>query len=249
MERAGHSSPILRAPAVLDEGEQGDLYWFDQAHVAGMDAVSYLLRASITEVRSFAARLGDALEHAQVASAHVESSQSSVFGSAYRTVCALGADEERPLPSNVLARLFLGLERLHGLERRTSTACHGDLSFDNLLVRPDGSLVAVDWTPVGFEHVSLDAARLHVELAGGAYLSDRRALSEGVLDHLRRALMDRMAGLDPSFLDVCPILTAVGFAGALPRCRNADDRAFVLDRVEHFARLSVRRLRAVRDHG
>ncbi|MGW5114399.1 phosphotransferase [Streptomyces noursei] len=80
------------------------------------------------------------------------------------------------------------LERIHTLEathHRAQVIAHGDLFDDNLIVRPDGGLVVLDWETVSLDDPLLDLGMAAVGLAreDGLLVPERlRALVAGYVE-------------------------------------------------------------------
>jgi hypothetical protein len=121
------------------------------------------------------------------------------------------------LPREILAaadRLPEDLVAAHAsLARAPRTVIHGDLHFDNVLVRPDGSPVVIDWAQAALGPGVVDVVRFLVE---GVTAQTRRAHERSLLDRYLGALTRRGIDYEMNRLleDASDALTVL-FAGAI----------------------------------
>jgi len=229
----------LRTPQILAEGEHEGRFYFDMELVRGLDAASWLRRATLAEVRSFGDRLCDYLGAAASAAPLAQSPNPGLFEAIYGKLCTVAAHPAgQHLAPDVLAALFLALDRVRRLGTRQPTLCHGDLTLENIVVGDDGALTVLDLLDAPWEHYWQDVAKLHQDLAGGWYLLTQPRIASSVLDHLSRRLQRTATQLDPAYPEVHALLLAATFVRILPYARDDAERAFVEARVAHFASLS-----------
>jgi aminoglycoside phosphotransferase len=227
----------VSTPRILATHEVDQVFWFDMEYVQGPDAVSYLRQVNYEEVRRFADRLKGYLREASSIAPGLAAPASTLFRELYAKICSIQA-KTASIPAEVLARLFLALERLIPLETLSPTLCHGDLTLENMIVTHDGRVVALDMIPAPFEHFWHDIAKLHQDVAGGWYLRHHSPISQSVLDFLARNLLASGVEIHPAYGQVHYLLTAVVFARILPYADGPEMRDFVIARVDHFSRLA-----------
>lgn len=228
---------VVHTPAVLEEGTLDGCAYFDMEFIRGSDGVSYLRRADNAAVVALADRFARYIE-AVAAQPLSDASTATLFDALYRKLC----DVQRRAPvldDATLARLFTGLERVRdvgdGLAR---TLCHGDLTLENVVIDDRGEIWMLDLLDAPFEHYWQDLAKLHQDLEGGWYLLGQAPISRYVLDYVSRRVSATAAQLEPGYAHVHAILLAFTFVRILPYTRSERERAFVKQRVEHFARIA-----------
>jgi aminoglycoside phosphotransferase (APT) family kinase protein len=231
-ERMGHA---LRTPLILGEGEHEGRWYFDMELVRGVDGASHLRRASYAEVVAFGDRLCAYLGEAAAAPPLAPAAAASLFESSYAKVVSVQG-RTQGLSPDTLARLFLALDRARGASEAPQTFCHGDLTLENIIVADDGSLCVVDLLDSPYEHYWQDAAKLQQDLAGGWYRRAQPAIAPCVLEFLSRRLVERATALDAAYPRVHFLLVALVFVRILPYTRTEAERAFVVERIDHFAR-------------
>lgn len=229
---------VARTPRILDEGELDGRYFFDMEFVRGADGVTFLRRATYDQVVGLGDRLCRYLEVVGALPPVAAPAPASLFDALYGKLCEVQG-KTGLLDGAVLARLFLALD---GLRRAgggpAPTLCHGDLTLENLVVDDRGELWLLDLLDAPFEHAWQDVAKLHQDLEGGWYLLTQPPVARAVLAYLSQRVLAAAARLDPGYPDVHAVLLACTFARILPYARTAEARAFVNQRVEHFARLA-----------
>jgi aminoglycoside phosphotransferase len=229
---------LIRTPKILDEGEIDGRYYFDMEFVRGMDGASYLRQASYGDVARLAGQLCDYLKHAATRPALSTSPSGSLFEALYSKICDVQQATGQIEPES-LSCMFVGLNRLRNIASLSTTLCHGDLTLENIVIDADQNVWAVDLLDSPFEHYWQDVAKLHQDLSGGWYLANQPPIAKCVLDYLSRRLCQTAIELDPAYRQVHAILLACTFARILPYAATEEKRQLVLERINHFARLSV----------
>lgn len=232
---AARTGGLIRAPEVLQDGEINGCYYFDMEYVRGPDGISFLSRAPDYDVRGLADQLASYLESASVAEPVLASPSQSYFHALYRKLCEIQTKTGNGLPGQSAAQLFAGLERMLDLDDLKPTLCHGDFTLENTIIAEGRQIYVLDLLESPFEHYWQDLAKLHQDLAGGWYARNRLPVAQWVLDYLRRRLQETGRKLNDAYAELHPLLMAITFARILPYAKEADDRAFVLHRIEHFA--------------
>jgi aminoglycoside phosphotransferase len=228
---------VIRTPAILDEGEVEERFYYDMEFVRGTDGASYLRRASYADVVGLGRRLSDYLEIAAARPPVCPTGAAGLFEALFAKLCEVQR-ATTAVPGEVLYRLFLALDRLRQIGGLAPTLCHGDMTLENLLIDDHGQVWAVDLLDSPFEHYWQDVAKLHQDLAGGWYLTRQHAIATCVLDYLSRKLRDTARQLQPQYPEVHALLVAGTFVRILPYARTPQQTQFVLERLSHFARLA-----------
>jgi len=226
----------VMVPRILDEGICDDRFYFDMEFVRGWDAATFLRSADYKSILQFASILADYVTIA-AGSEPALPVDSDFFMSLYRKLAAVQRNTHG-VSSEALSSLFLALDDLANLDL-PPTLCHGDLTFDNLIVTPGTSgpvLWAVDLLDAPYEHYWHDLAKLHQDLAGGWYLRRQSPIAQCVTDCVSRRLLARAKELDPRYPRFHDALVGITFARILPYITSDLQRDFVCKRVEYFAR-------------
>ncbi len=201
---AAEMQDVMRTPRILDEGEADDgRFYYDMEFVRGPDGTSYLLRASYEEVATFADRLCRYLEEASTRPPLAEAAHRGLFEAMYAKICEIQRTTALISPES-LSQLLVSLDGLRQLDDLPATLCHGDLTFENMIVGQDGEIWVVDLLDAPFEHYWQDVAKLHQDLSGGWYLLSKQPLAQCVLEYVSRACWRRPRDCTPVILKYTP---------------------------------------------
>jgi aminoglycoside phosphotransferase (APT) family kinase protein len=234
---------VIRAPSVLAEGEIDGRFYFDMEFVRGADGVSYLRRATYGEVTALADRLCGYLD--EIAERPARADHGTLFDALYTKLCTVQRKTSQ-LDGDTLASLFLSLEHLRvATAELRPTACHGDLTLENLVVDANGTFWLLDFLDAPYEHWWQDVTKLHQDLEGGWYLRGQPPIARGVLDYLSRRLISAATAREASYAQVHALLLACTFVRILPYARSPEELAFVKARIDHFARVCSAEMRSV----
>jgi len=129
-------------------------------------------------------------------------------------------------------RLLETLLRMDIPDELAVTACHGDMTLENLVVTADNRIVFIDLLDTFFEHWLGDVAKLEQDLKAGWYMRKSPALPLGVVNYVRNRLLDLSGRLWVEAPRLLSLLVCVHLARILPYAKRAEDRAFVLGRLD-----------------
>lgn len=225
---------LVQTPRILDEGEVEGRYFYDMEFVRGPDGASYLNFASYDEVTRFADRLCAYLEEAAARRPLAPCAHGSLFDALYAKLCEVQRITGLISADN-LTRLFLSLDRMRRLVDLPRTFCHGDMTLQNMVIGPDGTIWAIDLLDSPFEHYWQDVAKLHQDLSGGWYLLQQPPVAQCVLDFVSRRLMQAVTRLHPDYPRLHALMVASTFVRILPYARTPADTHFVTERITYFA--------------
>ncbi len=214
-------------PAILGEETQGGFYWYDMEFVAGVDGIGYLsagcrenAHAYRNVIESVLGALKDSCDHS---GAQVELG-SVIEGKLKEIDLRTGGRY-----GDVLARIGDGMD---GLSRPVSaTACHGDLTLENMIFCSDGRVALIDPIPAPVEHYWFDIAKIFQDLEGRWYLNRKRHLQYGVSACVADIAAEAIAAIDQEYFALHRPMLALSFARILPYCTSAQEENFVHGRV------------------
>jgi hypothetical protein len=136
------------------------------------------------------------------------------------------------------------VKRKNILDGLPATCCHGDLSFDNMVITDSGDIYVVDLLDPPYSHYFFDVSKLHMELDGEFYLMTHPDVSNhpgntsgpGKLSELTRAhiLMKVLDHIDPRYREVSTFLLALNFARVLPYVKTQRERNFLHERIRTY---------------
>lgn len=237
---------VALVPEVLEQGERDGLFFFDMEFVASRDANSFLAAASFDNLEGFADRI-EALM-ARLASMPLEE-QGAVapdLAAIERKLAEISARTDNRFEA-VLEPLTRSLDLLGTYaDNCAPTVTHGDLTFENILINPQGQLILIDPIESPIDHYWVDWAKLFQDCEGRWCQHRGKPISLGVTWWLRNRWMAAAERISPDYPLRHYVLLALTFARILPYARSDEDLAFVTDRVERFGRAAVEQLQGTR---
>lgn len=237
---AGAVAGAAAVPAVLGEGEADGLYWFDMAFVPGRDAVAFLGAAGFDALAGFAERVERLM--ALLAERPAPAAPPPGLAALLRKLdeVALRTNGAFAAALDPLRRAALLLDRL--ADDDGATACHGDLTLENILVARDGALWLIDPIASPIDHYWVDWSKLFQDVEGGWHAHRGRPVASGVTRWLRNRWLAAACRLSPGYRRRHALLLGLCFARILPYARDGRDRAYVAMQVERFGRLALERV-------
>ncbi len=229
---------LVLTPRILDEGEVDGRYFYDMEFVRGPDGASYLNRATYEEVTRFSDRLCAYVEEAAARRPLAACTHGSLFDALYAKLCDV-QQTTGLISADNLTRLFLALDRVRRLGDLPRTLCHGDMTLQNMVIGPDGTVWAIDLLDSPFEHYWQDVAKLHQDLSGGWYLLQQPPVAQCVLDFVSRRLMQAVTRLHAEYPRLHALMVASTFVRILPYARTPMETQFVTERITYFAQRSA----------
>jgi len=229
---AGLLGDYATTPRVFGEGYEGGLYYFDMDYIHGQDGVTFLRTANFTAIARFTEKLCRSLE--RFAALQDTALQTSPRESALAK-CSdiLAATPTADIQSHRSIRQLMDVIKLVEMPTNVAaTACHGDMTLENIVVTERGDIVFIDLLDTFFNHWAADIAKLDQDLKAGWYMRKSPALPLSVVSHVRKSLSElreALCGGSPNFIAV---LVCVHLARILPYAKTAADRQFVLNRLD-----------------
>jgi thiamine kinase-like enzyme len=220
-------------PPILAEGnDENGLYYFDMQYVRGLDGISFLRSASLPKIAHFVGQLCECLQR-------LASLQDPVLRfSPRQNALAKCADILASIPpegsaaTRAVSRLIDILHMAPMPDEFPVTACHGDMTLENIVVSEAGDIVFIDLLDTFFNHWMADIAKLDQDLKAGWYMRKSQPLPVGVTAFVRRALAEFSRTQFDAAPEMVSVLVCVHLARILPYTRTAEDRQFVLGRLD-----------------
>jgi hypothetical protein len=222
---------VAATPNVIGEGELDGVYYFDMEYVQGLDGISFLRTASFREIDVFVSKMCESLElfsklpHPSLRLKPRENAQQKC----QEILKVLAPDDAQA--RGLIHELIEWTEKLDLPEDVAVTACHGDMTLENVVVTSKGELVFIDLLDSFFDHWLADVGKLDQDLRGGWYTRKSPALPIGIVRYVRGRLQRFTRGALGDLADMLPLLVCIHFARILPYAKGEADRHFVLERL------------------
>lgn len=225
-------------PEVFEQGEVEDLYYFDMEFVPSRDANSFLISANFTELREFAERVEEMVTCMSQSSLEGHAEEASL--DPFRSKLAEISQRTDGRFDALIAPIGEALERLPRFATNPApTVCHGDLTFENILVSARRDLWTIDAIPSPIDHYWMDWTKLFQDCEGRWHIHRGKKLSVGVTRWLRNRWFSYAVKLAPDYAARHYILLALTFARILPYAKERADLDFVAERIRLFGHAAL----------
>jgi tRNA A-37 threonylcarbamoyl transferase component Bud32 len=229
----------FRCPAVRDDGIEDGLYWFDMDYIPGESLANGLISGRAIDWPKVVGQVAEVLLRFRAyADAMLDPATFVDKLADIRDRCA-GRDVLRPLRQ----RLDGAVGALVRLDWTCvpGSASHGDMTLENILLRPDGSLTFIDFDVPQQSSFALDIGKIYQDLLGQWFLRHLVLRDSRAVDLLNARLNLARAALhfDAEFAAMLPggagrmrQFAAFHLMRTLPYAADSAVPGFVLDRVE-----------------
>lgn len=225
-------------PAVLKEGEVEGLYFFDMEFVPSRDANSFLISANFDELREFAERVEELMS--RMSRRSLEGSAAEPSLEPFKKKLAEISERTDGRFEALIAPIGDAIEALPSFATNPlPTVCHGDLTFENILVSARRDLWLIDAIPSPIDHYWMDWAKLFQDSEGRWHIHRGKKLSVGVTRWLRNRWFSYAVKLAPDYAARHYILLALTFARILPYAKSRADLDFVAERIRLFGQAAL----------
>lgn len=233
---AGLVADCAAMPAILDMGEIDGYFYFDMEFVPSRDAINFLSNSPFHHVSDFAERVERLMIRLSETDSPSPSPLAPTTGMIEAKLAQITAKTEGRFADR-LGPLEEAVARMGTLiEPARTTAVHGDLTFENILVDRHGGLWLIDTIASPFDHYWIDWSKLFQECEGLWHAHRGRPLARGVTWWLRQSFHAAATRLDPAWPIRHYVLLGLTLARILPYARTEADLAFVGSRVEECGR-------------
>lgn len=227
-----------KVPAVLEESEIDGLYFFDMEFVPSRDANSFLVSASFFEIREFCERIQELM--ARLSQLSLEGTARDPSLDPFKAKLTEISERTAGRFDGLLAPIREAIDQLPCFATNpVPTVCHGDLTFENILVNARRELWLIDAIPSPIDHYWMDWAKLFQDCEGRWHIHRAKKLSVGVTRWLRNRWFSYAVKLAPDYAARHYILLALTFARILPYAKNRADLDFVAERIRLFGQAAL----------
>lgn len=228
----------LPCPGLRDSGTEFGLYWFEMDYVPGESLANGLISGRVIDWPHVAAQVLDVLTRMQAAAG--PAIDPAAFKLKLSDICRSCAGPD------VLHSMIPRIERATASMRAMDWSglqggpCHGDMTLENMLLRPDGSLVFIDFDVPEPASFVLDIGKLYQDLLGQWFLRQLALRDPDGVDLLNARLnLARAVGhFDSALAAMMPNparisqLAAFHLLRTLPYATDTAVPGFVMARVE-----------------
>lgn len=226
------ASPLFKVPPVLREGKAAGRRFYEYEFVEGITLLHFIERSSTEDLTEVLDKLLAVVkEFRETPDSFENAGGEDLHGAIERKIASLAP--RAGIPGSAIGRLRKAFRPLRG--RREATLCHGDLTFDNIIVGPQGGVWLIDFHNHFYPHAWFDMAKLFQGIEGKWHeFRHGIALPENKLMYVRERLLNGIADFDPEYGSYHFPLLALAFLRIIPYAKNAADRKFIQSQAIFF---------------
>jgi len=218
-------------PEITGHGYDKDMFFYEYRFVEGSTLIKYIDGANQSDIENISDKLLKIMKHFASKSAiyyekWAQMSMKEFLGKKVEENCAkCGLDDE-------IRRKFLS--KIGNLPEKGRCLCHGDFTFDNIIVDEKGELWLIDYLDV-YPHYWMDVSKLFQDIDGGWYeIKHGSKLPMNKLFFMRQYLLGEMDKIDPDYRRFHNIFLAVAFLRILPYSKSETDRRLIVEKIKNF---------------
>lgn len=218
-KQRGFRHLTIRAPAVLDSGERAGLFFFDMEYIAGFTLHTFVSRNTTRSIVPLVRQLTRFVRRN-----HGEATV-DLTAAIHGKIATLQRGDDQAVARHADYCLA------HDWSEVPAGYCHGDLTFDNILVRDDG-LHLIDFLDSFVDTPYVDFSKLlqDVLLMWSWRAQPRRPFVKNI--HIYDGIVEILA---PWELELTHRLLVLNLLRALPYARTAADHRFLHTALAHLA--------------
>lgn len=219
-------------PKIVRSGFDGGLFFYEYEFVEGVTLMAYIDRGSRDDLIPVLDKLVRILKY-MVANAetYYEKDSEGTLSDFLR---------KKIRDNSLQCGLDKGLEavleaRASQISPKTRSLCHGDFTFDNIIVDEKGKLWLIDYLDV-FPHYWMDISKLFQDIDGDWYeIKHKIQLPRNKLLFIRSYLLSEISRMDADYSKFHNFMLAIVFLRILPYAKSGEDRERILEKVKFFA--------------
>ena len=229
----------VTSPKILKTGHYHDFFYMDLEYIQSLDLIEYLATANVSQLRYLGETLGNFLIE-MGKQPPVEKVPKNVTNVFYNKTLAL-VEKCAWLPDRVKVNLFLNVKNIAQLMESKSSLCHGDFTFENILIDKNEQIWLIDHLDSFCPYYWQDISKLHQDLSGEWFRFRRPGaqVPKYVLSYLSSYLLEYVCKFDQSYFSAHNGLLALVFTRILPYTTDNEVREFVMSRVSHYLDISL----------
>lgn len=226
---------VYLVPEVLNVSSGGPLFFYDYRYIEGVTLIHFIERSSAEEIRCVLDKLVDVMIHFARSPVYFESlNPSETFLRSIRNKIESNA-EKCSLDIKIRNRL---LRFLAGMpDPLVRTFCHGDLSFDNIIIDKERRLWLIDFLDLFYPHYWFDISKVFQDIDGKWYeLKHNIRLPHNKLAYMHEYLLNRIREFDSCYETHHNFLLAIAFLRILPYAKSEDQKRIIQEKIRYFTK-------------
>lgn len=220
-------------PSVIGSGYTNELFYYEYEYVEGVTFLHYITTQPLEKIIQLLDKIMATLDYLKHTTVSFEHPPTTTFKQAL-VEKALVNCRKLQLPEKFTSDYLRKFSLLS--DSRTISLCHGDFSFDNIIVDSRQQLWLIDFLDLFYPHYWLDISKLFQDIDGGWFeIKHHLTLPSNALVTVRDVLWNRIFRLDPAYLDHHYLLLSLAFMRILPYTTSQEDRERIFAKIDYFS--------------
>jgi len=220
-------------PEILDAGFKAKLFYYEYKYVEGVTLIHFIEHHPINKILVVLKKIAAIVKSFQSEKKAFEAiGPGQTLGSALKK--KIGSILSFHPNSQKIAKLLL--KKLKTLEDfKDSTICHGDLTFDNIIVDSNLNVWLIDFLDSFYPHYWFDITRLFGDIDGRWHeIKYGIRLPQNKLIYLRELFLNSVRAFDSRYESYNNFLLAVSFLRTLPYAKTEEERRLIISKIDYF---------------
>lgn len=228
---------FFKIPCIVKKGFKDGLFFYEYRYIDGVDLIHYLQKEEAEDMMRVINKLFRIIEDFSKKEIYFETEYESIaFTKAFEDKITINSATVN-LPRQLKNKLLQLSKRMNSINKKT--LCHGDLTFDNIIIDKDKNLWLIDCLGGFYPHYWLDIIRLFQDTEGEWYkIKHKMKIDEKKVADLNQYVKSKVNELDKEYVKNHNFFMAVTFLRIMPYMKTALDKKKILRKIEAFASLA-----------
>jgi hypothetical protein len=218
-------------PKVIGSGHENGLFYYEYEFVEGVTLLKKIELAPQEEIERISGKICGMLRYfREHEGGQFETwSQEGIRDAIFEKV--EGNIKKCDLDGGLYERMVSCISKLPELKK---TLCHGDFTFDNMIMDDKGQIWLIDFLDT-MPHYWMDISKLFQDIDGGWYeIKHKASLPLNKLFFMRGKILDGVGEFDSGYRSHHNFLLALAFLRILPYASESGEKAKITEKIRYF---------------
>ena len=225
--------PWFFVPEIAGFGTEDGLFYYEYRYVEGVTLIHYIEKNRIEPTIRVFEKLIKILEFFKSSAQPYEKTKMPKAFKESIIEKTGSIIKKHPECAKLCRQLAIKLNKLSDTAEKT--VCHGDLSFDNIIIDDRHNIWLIDFLDIFYPHHQLDIAKLFSDIDGKWHeFKYGIILPKNKLAYIREYLFRQVQRLDPTYPKYHNLLIALVFLRILPYVNDERQKTIIMEKAHFF---------------
>ncbi len=221
------------SPQPTKSGFKKNLFFFEYEYIEGKTFLDFIRESSIGEVERLLGKVVDLMSYFSSIDNYYDKEGDGLDFSEALHQKILANSQKCNLNPRITERMLTKLSEIR--EINSKTLCHGDFTFDNIIIDKKEDLWLLDFTDIFYPHYWLDISKLFQDVDGDwTEIKYGIVLPEDKMSTIRNYLIEALENLDKEYLKHHNFFMSVVFLRLLPYTSGASEQKRIVRNIGRF---------------